>query len=402
MPYFNERSPAMNLTAEAIQRCSSLLFELFQFNSKNFLSTIEDLSILCANKEPQHDHTNDDSSFFNLLTYTIESKAYKHEFLRKYELVKFLNSLKVDPQISTEDFERFCTLIQLSQDSYSQDFIMSVIEADLPTVIINKLMSIIPGYLFINEALPQSIINIYLPENFKNEESIKNFSILDLKALTTDIASQINESLIFDFSAHSITESEASTKDKPATTIQKKGVRRKLNFDIVSDNEKIQEPIQHSENHNNDASNSNPTPKNWSLKARKAYLQLSLFKYIASDTRVMEKSDGKLFSKSQEAIEKICTLISNYAEPKIKSSYEDQNGFKIDKYAKFHLNFWKNISINRHLKTLLSKQISERLSNFDETTRYLCQLIHRDYDEIPNASTSQDSNVTNQKIDKSF
>lgn len=79
MPYFNDKSPNLNLSDEAIRRNAVLLLELYLSNPKNIFSFLDDLSALVVNSKPLQDHTNCVSSFLNLLTYTIENKIITKE-----------------------------------------------------------------------------------------------------------------------------------------------------------------------------------------------------------------------------------------------------------------------------------------------------------------------------------
>jgi hypothetical protein len=381
MPYFNDQFPNLKLPNETIQRGAVLLLELYQSNSINLLTVLEDLYALTADKKPQHDHTNDDSSFFNLLMYTIESKAHEKEFLRKYELIKFLQSTKIDPQVSVEEFAKFYTFVYLNQDSLSQDFLNNLMESDFSPVIINALMGFVPGYLFVKEALPQLIFNFYKPANLKDDLNKNLPSVAVLKSLGHSVAAQLNEDLLLDLSEHSFTSVYSSSNGKSSTILQTKKVNRRLDFDAEVE---MGDP---------GAINAKPIPPVWSSRAKKAYIQLFLFKRIASDPRVMAKKNEKLFQKSQEAIEKICTLITNYAEPHVKSAYEDQHGFKIDKFAHNHLNFWNSLSEDRLRKTELSQQISRRLEGNVEISHSVGQLIHSDYTEIHDHSDIQSYDV---------
>ncbi len=395
MPYINELNSALNLYYEQLTNINNILVTLYNKYTTNFLLTIEDL-IAILSKKKTHNALMHCQEFNTLIALALDNKAIEDEIIRKCELIKFLYSAKQDTRIPIKDYNQFCQFICSQQEMTIEQLVNNLLYANLHESIFNALMETIPGYLFVKDALPKCLINIFQAEELKKPQIPR---IKELQFLAGDIASSLGENLVYSNQTNLFVEQSTQHRIKPKAC-------REIKYD---DDIEMQELNSNQNNNKKNIPNSDKLepPKIYPLRMHKAFIQILFFKHIASDPRVIQLANNKIHPATQQTIERICTTISNYAHPQQTSAYETESGFKINHFVKNNETaFWNSINQSRNFrqKIELENRNSTTDKNLNTQVRNIINDIqHAEYTEIPDSSEEQQSKlVEHTKVAKPF
>lgn len=380
MPYINEQNPELNVIDEQIIQINTHLTKIYNARPVNFLSILEDLIILFKNINPTHEIT-DAEEFYNLLTLSTESKAIENEIVRKCNLIKFVNSIMNDNNISQVEFNRLCQLIHSHQEIPIAQFIDKVLSAEFHNSILINIMDLVSGYLYVKDALPQSLINIFILKDVKKTNKPQIPRIMALQMLAGDIANLLGDDLLDNPNKTPITQ-------QPNLLVHKPKACRVLNFDNIQDDKNVEmKDFNSTSSIRSHSCNESKVPfeKKYPPAIHKSFIQILFFKHIASDTRVMRLKNNKISTNTQLAIEKICTKISHYVYPYVKSPYEDKVGFKINNFLDNPSSFWNDINYIRAQRRILAQenQIAKKTKNANTQDQSINDTNRANYTEIP-------------------
>lgn len=377
MPFIDEQNPQLNVNDEQIALINARLFELHKIKPVNFLSIVEDFLLLFKNINPTHE-TTDAQEFYDLLTITAENKALENEVIRKCNLIKFIYSVMNDTNIPNPEFNRLCQLIHSHQEIPIVLFLDKIFSTQFHDSIVNNLMDLVSGYLYVKDALPQSLFNIFILKDLKQTNIPQIPRITSLQLLASNIADSLGEELIYD-------SNKGTSKTQSNLFAHKPKACRALNFDNIDAENSIEMVDLKQTPHYARTENKLSFEKNYPPKIHKAYIQILFFKHIASYPGVMQLQNNKIHRNAQRAIEGICTKISHYVYPQVTSSYENGVRFELNKFIKNESSFWYGINIIRAQRQKLEQEKNDAekkkyLSGQEQTVQ---QIRHTEYTEIP-------------------